>query len=172
MDDKQELMRHIGGQIRKARQEQEITPDKMASELGVTTGHYRHMEYGVKLPSMELFISICQKLCISPVFLLAPYVQDLQSQYDEGFWTRLKGLTETQKKKLITIMDTLFGMDPVKTDQKQRILAVLELLLEDDAAMPKEKDPAREEEGSPAPGSSKSLRRRSSKRPAKKENSD
>ena len=66
--------RLFGIRLEKARHEQHITRDKLADLCNITTVHVRHMEGGTRLPSLPVFISLCNALKVSPTYFLGDYL--------------------------------------------------------------------------------------------------
>lgn len=61
----------FGKRVNKARKDHKLTGDKLAEACNVSPTYLRQIESGVKLPSLPVFVTICQMLEVSPSYLLA-----------------------------------------------------------------------------------------------------
>ena len=74
----------LGSNIRKARHDRGLTGDQLSELCNVTPAYLRQLEAGSKTPSLPLFVVLCDKLCVSPSFLLEGVVQEtVDSSYEE-----------------------------------------------------------------------------------------
>lgn len=64
----------LGIRFEKARKEQQLTRDQLAIMCNITTVHLRHIEDGTRLPSLPVFVLLCNALHVSPSYLLADYL--------------------------------------------------------------------------------------------------
>lgn len=60
----------VGRRIAKRRKELHIKQNVFAEKLGYHKNHLSGIEHGRIAPSMDLFVSICKELNVSPNFLL------------------------------------------------------------------------------------------------------
>jgi transcriptional regulator with XRE-family HTH domain len=67
MDD---IARTLGANLRKARSRQSLTQAQMAELIDLPVQLYARMERGALLPSMQLFVRLCQVLDVSAGQLL------------------------------------------------------------------------------------------------------
>ena len=58
--------RVLGQKIAGLRKSKKITSEKLAYMCSVYPGHIRQIESGVRLPSLKLFVDICNALQVSP----------------------------------------------------------------------------------------------------------
>jgi transcriptional regulator with XRE-family HTH domain len=75
----------IGERLRWVRELVGATPTQLASDLGVDVSSVRHIERGVRSPSLVLLMTLCHVLRISPQYLL---------------WGRLEGVDPELAAKL------------------------------------------------------------------------
>ena len=61
----------LGRRIHNARKEQGLTSEKLSELCNINATYLRQIESGVKTPSLQVFVAICQQLCVSPHYLLA-----------------------------------------------------------------------------------------------------
>ena len=60
----------LGNRVREARMARGLTAEQLAGLCGVGAVHIRKIEAGAKLPSIPLFIELCNTLCVSSKYLL------------------------------------------------------------------------------------------------------
>lgn len=70
MRDKKEINIRIGGQVRSAREEADMTQEQLAEALDVSTQYISDLERGVVGASVSTLRSICVELGVSADFLL------------------------------------------------------------------------------------------------------
>ena len=61
----------LGERLRWAREMVSGGPTRLAADVGVDTSAIRHIERGVRLPSLHLLQALCHVLRISPQYLLS-----------------------------------------------------------------------------------------------------
>lgn len=62
--------KQLGKRINAARKERGMTGERLAEVCNINATYLRQIESGAKVPSLPLFIVICQKLQVSPNCLL------------------------------------------------------------------------------------------------------
>ncbi len=60
----------LGKRINEARKDRGFTADKLSELCNINATYLRQIEGGVKMPSLSVFIDICNALKISPDYLL------------------------------------------------------------------------------------------------------
>lgn len=70
--------RRIGSKIRRKREEKAMTRDEVADLCHINKEYLRHIETGIKLPSLPLMIGLCRILDTSPNYIL-----DFQGEENE-----------------------------------------------------------------------------------------
>lgn len=70
----------LGRKIRIARKERGFTSDKLSEACSINAAYLRQIESGAKMPSLPLFVLLCQKLKVSPSYLLAELLTDGETQ--------------------------------------------------------------------------------------------
>lgn len=65
----------LGNRIRETRTARGLTSEALAELCGVGAVHIRKIEAGTKLPSMPLFVKLCNALKVSSKFLLQDSVE-------------------------------------------------------------------------------------------------
>ena len=61
----------LGQRIRTARKEKGLTGEKLADACNINPTYLRQIEPGTKIPSLPMFVTICEALNASPGYLLA-----------------------------------------------------------------------------------------------------
>jgi transcriptional regulator with XRE-family HTH domain len=99
----------IGERLRWVRELVDATPTQLAADLGVDVSAVRHIERGVRSPSLVLLMTICHVLRISPQYLL---------------WGRLEGIDPELAAKLKSLHPELIWpsapKDPGNTRSSRR----------------------------------------------------
>ena len=70
----------LGKRINTARKEQGLTSERLAEACGINATYLRQIESGAKVPSLQVFVLLCQALRVSPTYLLADALPDLGLQ--------------------------------------------------------------------------------------------
>jgi transcriptional regulator with XRE-family HTH domain len=60
----------LGNRIKEARKTAQVTAETLAEKCNKSYNHIRHIEGGSRVPSLELFVTICSKMNVSPQYLL------------------------------------------------------------------------------------------------------
>ena len=69
-DLQEEDAQRIGDRLRWVRELVDSTPTQLAADLGVDSSSVRHIENGIRLPSLRMLMVLCHVLRISPQYLL------------------------------------------------------------------------------------------------------
>ncbi len=103
--------RVLGQKIGALRKSKKITSEQLANMCNVYSGHMRQIESGVRLPSLKLFVTICNTLQVSPEYLL---LQELD-KFDESenvdciyqkVMKNIKKLTPNELNMLNSLIET------------------------------------------------------------------
>ncbi len=60
----------LGKRINEVRKDRGFTADRLSELCNINATYLRQIESGMKIPSLPVFVDICNALCISPDFLL------------------------------------------------------------------------------------------------------
>lgn len=74
----------LGTRIHETRKKMGITSDKLSEMCGVGPVHIRKIESGAKVPSIQLFVRICNALHISPEYLLQDSLDGTEGELNSG----------------------------------------------------------------------------------------
>lgn len=66
----------FGKRLNIARKERGLTGEKLAELCNINATYLRQIEGGTKVPSLPIFISLCQELKVSPNYLLKDILND------------------------------------------------------------------------------------------------
>jgi transcriptional regulator with XRE-family HTH domain len=69
-EEQKEEAKQIGRRLKWVREQVCLTATELAADVGVDTSAIRHIEGGLRLPSIHLLMSLCHVLRISPQYLL------------------------------------------------------------------------------------------------------
>ena len=61
----------LGQNIKLARKDKGITSEQLSELCNINATYLRQIEKGIKTPSLQVFVTICQNLHVSPHFLLS-----------------------------------------------------------------------------------------------------
>ncbi|MCI9124729.1 MAG: helix-turn-helix transcriptional regulator [Eubacterium sp.] len=100
--------RVLGQKIAGLRKSKKITSEKLAYMCSVYPGHIRQIESGVRLPSLKLFVDICNALQVSPEYLLSQELEMFEQMENgdkmhKNIINKIKKLTPRE----LTILDSL-----------------------------------------------------------------
>ena len=94
----------IGRRIRQKRQEKGYTQERLSELIGVGASHMSHMESGKTIPSMEVFINLCNVLECSADELLCREIKYAKPLMDQWLHTLLEDCDDTETKILTDIL--------------------------------------------------------------------
>lgn len=61
----------LGRKLNTARKERGLTSEKLSEACGLNATYLRQIEAGTKTPSLPVFVQLCEKLEVSPTYLLS-----------------------------------------------------------------------------------------------------
>ena len=96
----------IGKRINLARKDKGLTSEALAELCNINATYMRQIESGTKLPSLPVFISICQSLTISPSYLLMDALGPNEAQGIEALAKLWRDATPTQTKLVTTMLQS------------------------------------------------------------------
>ena len=70
----------LGRKINSARKDMGITSEKLAELCCINATYLRQIESGTKVPSLPVFVTICDALKVSPTYLLSDTLQTNEAQ--------------------------------------------------------------------------------------------
>ena len=66
----------LGRQINRARKDRGMTSEKLSEACHINATYLRQIESGAKMPSLQVFVSLCRELKVSPSYLLIDVLPD------------------------------------------------------------------------------------------------
>ena len=96
----------IGKRINLARKDKGLTSEALAELCNINATYMRQIESGTKLPSLPVFISICQNLAISPSYLLMDVLGPNEAQGIEALAKLWQNATPAQTKLVTTMIQS------------------------------------------------------------------
>ncbi len=95
----------LGKRINAARKDRGLTSEKLSELCDINATYLRQIESGAKLPSLPLFVCLCEKLRTSPSYLLAEQLSGDESTGIDALLELQRGATPGQLR-LINAMIT------------------------------------------------------------------
>ena len=96
----------LGRNIHKARRDRGFSSDKLSELCKVTPSYLRQVEAGSKTPSLPFFVSLCDKLKVSPSYLLAGVVDTAVDRSIEELSLLCQTASPSQLKLVTEILKT------------------------------------------------------------------
>lgn len=96
----------IGKRINIARKDKNLTADKLSELCHINATYLRQIEGGKKVPSLPVFIDICNALKVSPNFLLQDGLTENELSEFTLFTELWKTATPTQIELVTAMMNT------------------------------------------------------------------
>ena len=66
-----------GSRLRQARKDRGLTSEKLSELCNINATYLRQIEGGTKIPSLPVFVSLCQELKVHPDYLLMDSLPDI-----------------------------------------------------------------------------------------------
>lgn len=95
----------LGAQIKQARKQCGMTAEKLAETCNMDTTYLRQIESGHKMPSLPMFILLCQALKVSPAVLLADYLPAPEYEERDQLHELYRTLTPEQKRAVKSLAE-------------------------------------------------------------------
>ena len=101
----------VGKKIREVRRKHDLTQEKLAEDINVTSPYIGQMERGERGVSLETLIAISNRLGITIDYLLSDYYNE--DEYYRQQWVRLiKNRPEKEQEMIINVVKTIVaGLD-------------------------------------------------------------
>ena len=93
----------LGKRINAARKERGWTSERLAEVCNINATYLRQIESGAKTPSLQVFVSLCDALRVSPTYLLADNLADSTAKDHDALPELYKSATPAQVN-MITAM--------------------------------------------------------------------
>ena len=102
-----------GRRINMARKERSWTSERLSEACSINATYLRHIESGVKMPSLPVFVSICKALGVSPSYLLADALPNAESQDIAAIMDLCKQATPKQSNMIYAMINSALGHSEV-----------------------------------------------------------
>ena len=96
----------LGKRINMARKERGWTSERLSEACSINATYLRQIESGAKMPSLPVFVSICEALGVSPSYLLADVLPDAKSQDIAAIMNLCRQATPKQLNMMILVIPT------------------------------------------------------------------
>lgn len=96
----------FGRKINTARKDRGMTGEKLAEACNINATYLRQIEAGTKVPSLPVFVTICEELGVSPSYLLAEVLPESGNKDIDAL---MKLCTEATPSQLKTITAMIRG---------------------------------------------------------------
>lgn len=97
----------LGKRINLIRKDKNITSDKLSELCNINATYLRQIECGSKIPSLPVFIDICNALDISADYLLQDEITSGHSDTTNELDLLLKNATPSQQELALTIIKAI-----------------------------------------------------------------
>ena len=94
----------FGKKLNMARKDRGLTSEKLSEICGLNATYLRQIEGGTKIPSLPVFVLLCQKLKVSPSYLLSETFEDYDVQEMDVLFELWRQATPTQIKLIAAMV--------------------------------------------------------------------
>lgn len=95
----------MGQRIRTARKEKGLTGEKLADACNINPTYLRQIEAGTKIPSLPMFVTICEALNASPGYLLADSFDEAGTRGSDPLYELCDKATPSQMRIITAMVD-------------------------------------------------------------------
>ena len=95
----------LGQRIRTARKEKGLTGEKLADACNINPTYLRQIEAGTKIPSLPMFVTICEALNASPGYLLSDSFDESGSRGAVPLSVLCDKATPSQRRIITAMVD-------------------------------------------------------------------
>jgi len=96
----------LGKRINIARKEKHLTSEKLAERCNINATYLRQIESGSKIPSLPVFVAICQNLNVSPTYLLMDSIEIKENKNIDKLLELLQTATPNQTKLIVAMLES------------------------------------------------------------------
>lgn len=100
----------MGRRINTARKDLGLTSEKLSELCGINATYLRQIEAGSKMPSLPMFVLLCQKLKVSPSYLLPDVLPDGGAEEMDGLWELWHRATPTQLRLINAMLQSALAV--------------------------------------------------------------
>ena len=104
--------RYFGKRVKLARNDRGFTGDELSELCGINSSYLRQIEAGNKVPSLSVFLELCKNLKVTPNYLLAETLTELEIPNTEQLTELINNATPRQMKLITTMLQS--ALDALK----------------------------------------------------------
>ena len=94
----------LGKRINTARKERGWTSERLAEACSINVTYLRQIEAGTKIPSLPVFVSLCEALNVSPTYLLIEVLPQQGNQDMDALLELLQNATPKQLNMMVSMI--------------------------------------------------------------------
>ena len=94
----------VGKRINTARTERGWTSERLAEACSINATYLRQIEAGTKIPSLPVFVSLCEALNVSPTYLLIEVLPQQGNQDMDALLELLQNATPKQLNMMVSMI--------------------------------------------------------------------
>ena len=95
----------IGKRINTARKERGWTSERLSEACNINATYLRQIEAGTKVPSLQVFVLLCEALRVSPTYLLAEVLPSMEFSDMDVLLGMSDRMVSLSKGRLSAILD-------------------------------------------------------------------
>lgn len=95
--------KNFGAKLRTVRKDCSLTSERLAEICNINATYLRQIESGAKIPSLPVFVTLCNALRVSPAFLLSDSLEQEHS-FDLEEWTNIQQTASPKQLRIISAM--------------------------------------------------------------------
>lgn len=100
----------FGKKLNMARKDRGLTSERLSETCGLNSTYLRQIEGGTKIPSLPVFVLLCQKLKVSPSYLLSGEFEDYDVQEMDMLFDLWQRATPTQIKMISAMVKSVIDI--------------------------------------------------------------
>ena len=101
---------HLGKRINLARKDRGLTAERLSELCSINATYLRQIEGGAKIPSLPVFIDLCNALEVSPAYLLQDSVKASGFGEPEAIGKLLDLATPTQQEMVTAMLQAALNV--------------------------------------------------------------
>ena len=94
----------LGKRINTARKERGWTSERLAEACSINATYLRQIEAGTKIPSLPVFVSLCEALNVSPTYSLIEVLPQQGNQDMDALLELLQNATPKQLNMMVSMI--------------------------------------------------------------------
>lgn len=94
----------FGKRVNIARKERGLTSEKLSEACDINATYLRQIEAGVKVPSLPVFVTLCQQLRVSPSYLLSDVLMGSGAEKTDELFALWQRATPAQLRLISAVV--------------------------------------------------------------------